>query len=176
MGSYTDFLCFCLCGYFAYLVLWILHLQYPSTTSWEETATKMINKKTTKTEYQLQVSRIHLSGIVQTVARDLSMKLEWAPYLSAAPAAICVMATCLVAGSSGDADIIEIKLPKCELRDRLGVKESVPTPFFSLLPSERRRGLTGIISLGVGPHTLARTFMSVLESEEQHLKKPRREC
>ncbi|KAK6347497.1 hypothetical protein TWF718_005338 [Orbilia javanica] len=41
-----------------------------------------------------------LPDLVQTMSEDLGRQLQWTPFLSAAPAAICVMATCLVAGSS----------------------------------------------------------------------------
>lgn len=85
----------------------------------------MSTQQVTETDYQLKVPRMaELSGIVQAVARDLSMKLEWAPYLNAAPAAICVMATCLVAGSSDDAAIIEIKLQRMGILDGLGIKKT----------------------------------------------------
>ena len=60
--------------------------------------------------HRVQAVKKQLPDLVQTVARDLSTKLEWAPYLSAAPAAICVMATCLVAGSSDDTSSIEVSI------------------------------------------------------------------
>ncbi|KAE8154181.1 hypothetical protein BDV25DRAFT_136107 [Aspergillus avenaceus] len=84
----------------------------------------MDSQGASRSSYQLKEARSQLPGIVQTVARDLSMKLEWAPYLSAAPAAICVMATCLVAGSSEDASIIEVNVPKRRTPDELLVKPS----------------------------------------------------
>jgi len=59
--------------------------------------------------------RRQLPGLVQTISRDLTTKLEWAPYLSAAPAAICVMATCLVAGNSPDTGSIEVSIPPFEV-------------------------------------------------------------
>lgn len=59
--------------------------------------------------------RRQLPDLVREVSLDLKRKVQWAPYLSAAPAAICVMATCLVAGSSPSTGSIEVDIPPFEM-------------------------------------------------------------
>ncbi|KAK6504725.1 hypothetical protein TWF481_006664 [Arthrobotrys musiformis] len=51
-----------------------------------------------------------LPGLVQRMSAELAGNLQWAPYLKAAPAAICVMASCLVSGSSPGAGSIEVNI------------------------------------------------------------------
>ncbi|KAF3921511.1 hypothetical protein AA313_de0200352 [Arthrobotrys entomopaga] len=54
--------------------------------------------------------RRKLPGLIQTISQDVAEKLQWTPYLSVAPSAVCVMAACLVAGSAPDTSTIEIKV------------------------------------------------------------------
>lgn len=68
-----------------------------------------------------KVVRRQLPNLVQTISQDLTRKLAWAPYLSAAPTAICVMATCLVAGSSRETGSIEVNIPPLEV-DGISIK------------------------------------------------------
>ncbi|KAK6354667.1 hypothetical protein TWF696_003807 [Orbilia brochopaga] len=81
----------------------------------------IISTKASASQDQERIKRVRdvqrkLPALVQDISRDLTRKLEWTPYLSAAPAAICVMATCLVAGSSSITGSIEVNLPALDIK------------------------------------------------------------
>ncbi|KAF3914649.1 hypothetical protein AA313_de0203283 [Arthrobotrys entomopaga] len=60
-----------------------------------------------------RAKRVHeieknLPELITTISDDLARKLQWAPHLSTAPSAICVMATCLVAGNQKRTSTIKV--------------------------------------------------------------------
>jgi hypothetical protein len=68
--------------------------------------------------------------LIQRVTNELSEKKDWAPALRAAPAAICVMATCLIASFSEEAGTIQVK---CSPKGGVGNSPDLPcVPTFTV--------------------------------------------